>query len=43
MRRGSKFEDEMREEKEDQKRLEEEKTKRQNAFKERAALFGGAA
>ena len=43
IRRGSKFEDEIREEQEERKRLEEEKRIRQNLFKETAALFGGAA
>ena len=37
----SRFEDELREEQEAKKREEEEKAKRQQAFRERAKLFGG--
>jgi len=40
--KGSKFEDEIKEEQEERKRQEEEKKHRQNAFRERAALFGKA-
>ncbi|CAH0393650.1 unnamed protein product [Bemisia tabaci] len=39
IRRGSKFEDEIREEQEERRREEEERLKRKTAFKERAALF----
>lgn len=38
--KGSKFEDEIKEEQEEKRRQEEEKKNRQNAFRERAALFG---
>merc|ERR1712029_989229 len=38
--KGSKFQEEIREEQEERKREEEEKMKRQISFKERAALFG---
>ena len=37
----SRFEDELREEQEAKKREEEERAKRQQAFRERAKLFGG--
>ncbi|XP_026688291.1 EF-hand domain-containing protein D2 homolog, partial [Diaphorina citri] len=37
--RGSKFEDEIREEQEERKREEEKKAKRRMAFQEKAALF----
>uniref|UniRef100_A0A0V0G9M6 EF-hand domain-containing protein n=1 Tax=Triatoma dimidiata TaxID=72491 RepID=A0A0V0G9M6_TRIDM len=39
LRRGSKFEDEIRQEKEERKREEEEKAQRRIAFKEKAAIF----
>lgn len=39
LRRGSKFEDEIRQEQEEKKRQEEEKAQRRIAFKEKAALF----
>ena len=39
MRKGNKFEDEIREEKEEKRKQEEEKKERQQAFKERANLF----
>jgi len=42
VRKGSKFEEEIRMEQEEKKRAEEEKRKRQQAFRERAALFGGS-
>jgi len=41
IRKTSKFEDEIREEQEEKRRELEEKNKRQQSFKERAALFGG--
>jgi len=40
--KSSKFEEEIKEEQEQRKREEEEKKLRQQAFRERAALFGGA-
>lgn len=40
--KGSRFENEIREEKEELKRAEEDKKKRQNAFKEKAKLFNAA-
>lgn len=39
LRRGSKFEDEIRQEKEERQREEEERTQRRIAFKEKAAIF----
>lgn len=42
VRKGNKFEDEIKEEQEDKRRKEEEKKERQQAFKERANLFRGA-
>lgn len=39
LRRGSKFEDEIRQEKEERLREEEERTQRRIAFKEKAAIF----
>ena len=42
VRKGNKFEDEIREEKEEKRKQEEEKKERQQAFKERANLFRGA-
>lgn len=39
LRRGSKFEDEIRQEKEERRREEEEKAQRKIAFKEKAAIF----
>ncbi|CAB0004683.1 unnamed protein product [Nesidiocoris tenuis] len=39
LRRGSKFEDEIRQEKEERRRDEEEKAQRRIAFKEKAAVF----
>jgi len=39
MNKGSRFEDEIKQEKEEMKREEEDKKKRQNAFKEKAKLF----
>uniref|UniRef100_A0A1B6MN29 EF-hand domain-containing protein n=2 Tax=Graphocephala atropunctata TaxID=36148 RepID=A0A1B6MN29_9HEMI len=39
LRRGSKFEDEIRQEQEERRRQEEEKAQRRVAFKEKAALF----
>ena len=39
--KGSKFEQEIREEQEERRREEEEKKSRQQLFRERAALFGG--
>uniref|UniRef100_A0A069DPA7 EF-hand domain-containing protein n=1 Tax=Panstrongylus megistus TaxID=65343 RepID=A0A069DPA7_9HEMI len=39
LRRGNKFEDEIRQEKEERKREEEEKAQRRIAFKEKAAVF----
>ncbi|XP_014270832.1 EF-hand domain-containing protein D2 homolog [Halyomorpha halys] len=42
LRRGSKFEDEIRQEKEERRRQEEEKALRRSAFKEKAAIFQGS-
>jgi len=39
--KGSKFEQEIKEEQEEKKRAEEEKKSRQQQFRDRAALFGG--
>ncbi|KAG8258419.1 EF-hand domain-containing protein D2 [Homalodisca vitripennis] len=39
LRRGSKFEDEIKQEQEERRRQEEEKAQRRIAFKEKAALF----
>ncbi|KAF6214058.1 hypothetical protein GE061_011789 [Apolygus lucorum] len=39
LRKGSKFEDEIRQEQEERRREEEEKAQRRTAFKEKAAIF----